>query len=299
MQPSVGYIQGLVDDVEENLSDEINIVNLAYTFNVSPWHFQRLFKALVGDTLGGYIRGRRLTEAAHLLQSTNLGIIDIAFGVGFRSHEAFTRAFKEYFGQSPKDFRKNKPDVVLNEKPLLTMELVKHLEKEIQHVPVIKTTPALTVIGLETPIPSPFISEDAYCESLYPSWLKLLKRQGEIPDRLPTKFYGITASPSGNFTENTLNFIAGVPVASDKNVPSGMVAWNFPQQLVATFKVASIEKETVLKTIDYIYGYWLPNSFYTRGSGSDYELFEETNGFIDPEIGSEYVIPILRRSAQK
>ncbi|HUD11048.1 MAG TPA: AraC family transcriptional regulator [Candidatus Saccharimonadia bacterium] len=292
-------IQGLVDDVEENLSDEINIVDLAASYDLSPWHFQRLFKALVGDTLGGYIRGRRLTEAAHLLLSTDLGIIDIAFGVGFRSHEAFTRAFKEYFGQSPKDFRKNKPSVVLNEKPLLSMELVQHLEKEIQHVPVIKTTPELTVIGLETLIPSPFISEDAYCESLYPSWMSLLKRQDEIQDRLPAMFYGITASPSGNFIKNTLNFIAGVPVASYKFVPGGMVAWNFPEQLVAMFKVASIEKETVLKTIDYIYGYWLPNSPYTRGSGSDYELFGETNGFIDPHLGSNYVIPIMYRSPQR
>ena len=162
MQQTVGYMQSLVDDVEENLSDDINIVSLAYSCNLSPWHFQRLFKALVGDTLGGYIRGRRLTEAAHLLLTTDLGIIDIAFGVGFRSHEAFTRAFKEYFGQSPKDFRKNKPSVVLNEKPLLSMELVRHLEKEIQHVPMIKTTPALTIVGLQTSIPSPFISEDAY-----------------------------------------------------------------------------------------------------------------------------------------
>ena len=128
--------------------------------------------------------------------------------------------------------------------------------------------------------------------------MNLLKRQDEIKDQLPAMFYGITASPSGNFTENTLNFIAGVPVASDKFVPSGMVAWNFPEQLVAMFKVASIEKETVLKTIDYIYGYWLPNSMYTRGNGSDYELFDETNGFIDPDLGSNYVIPIKYASSQ-
>jgi AraC family transcriptional regulator len=293
MQQTIRYMQGLVDNVEDNLSDEINIVHLASSFNVSPWHFQRQFKAFVGDTLGGYIRGRRLTEAARLLLTTDLGIIDIAFRVGFNSHEAFTRSFKSYFGQSPKDFRNNRPAVNLNEKPRLSMDLVNHLKNEIEREPIIQANKKQIVVGLPTSIPSPFTTEVAYCETLWPSWMTLLEREHEIQDRQPTAFYGITASPSGNFTEDTLSFIAGVPVGSRDHVPDGMVAHIFPEQQVAMFKVAVIDKETVLRTIDYIYGYWLPNSPYTRGSGSDYELFEEINGFIDPSYGSQYVIPIV------
>jgi AraC family transcriptional regulator len=295
MHQTTRHIQSLVDQVEENLSDEINIIALADSFHVSPWHFQRMFKALVGDTLGGYIRGRRLTEAARLLSRTDLGIIDIAFRVGFSSHEAFSRAFKLYFGQSPKDFRKYKPVVTLNEKPLLDMELVRHLEEEIDREPIIMTAPEQTVIGMSTAIPSPFLTNDAYCESLWPSWMTLLDRQDEIKDRQPAKFYGITASLSGTFTEDSLNFIAGVPVASAAQVPAGMVAHTFPEQRVAIFNIESIDIETTLKTINYIYGYWLPNSPYTRGNGSDYELFEEVDGFMDPGLGSQYVIPIVSR----
>lgn len=292
MQQTVDYIQSLVDKVEENLSDEINVVQLAGTFNISPWHFQRLFKALAGDTLGGYIRGRRLTAAARLLLNSDLGIIDIAFRVGFNSHEAFTRSFKEYFGVSPKEFRKNMPTVLLKEKPLLTMNLVDFLNNEVDHEPIIKTNPRRIVVGIETPIPSPFTTEVAYCDTLLPSWMELLKREHEINELPPACFYGITVSPSGNFTEDELSFIAGVETDSADNVPAGMAAHIFPEQQVAMFKVAIIDKETVLRTIDYIYGYWLPNSQYTRGSGSDYEWFEQTDGFIDPSLGSYYVIPI-------
>lgn len=292
MQPTLKHVQKLVDRIEENLPDEINIVGLADSFHVSPWHFQRTFKALAGDTLGGYIRGRRLTEAARLLTKTDLGIIDIALRVGFNSHEAFSRAFKLHFGLTPKDFRKNRPIIILNEKPLLSMDLVRHLEEELDHEPVIATTPEQIVIGMDTSIPSPFITNDAYCEKLWPSWMTLLKRQDEIADRQQPMFYGITASPSGNFTEDTLSFIAGIPVASAHNIPDGMVAHTLPKQLVAMFKIASIDHETALRTINYIYGYWLPNSIYTRGSGSDYEQFEETDGFIEPGLGSMYVIPI-------
>jgi len=292
MQTTVTYIQDLVDNVEDNLADDINIPQLASSYDLSPWHFQRLFKALAGDTLGGYIRGRRLTEAARLLTSTELGIIDIAFSVGFNSHEAFTRSFKAYFSQSPADFRLNRPAVILNEKPLLSMNLVRHLEKEINHTPVITTTPARTVMGVATSIPSPFATDEIVCESLWPSWQSLLARQTELTRQTPEAFYGITASPSGNFIEENLDFIAGFPVAPGTHLPAGMVAHHFPQQLVAMFDVAVLDKDTVRKTIDYIYGYWLPNSPYTRGSGSDYELFEEFHGFIDPDGGSRYVIPI-------
>lgn len=295
-QPTISYIQDLVDHIENNLSEEINVIQLANSFHVSPWHFQRLFRALAGDSLGGYIRGRRLTQAARLLLSSNLSVTDIAFRAGFNSHEVFTRAFRLYFGQSPKDFRKSKPAVILNEKPLLSMELVHHLEKEMDHEPTIKVVKEHHIVGVNTTVPSPFISNDAYCDALYPSWMSLLARQDEIKNRLPETYYGLTVSPSGNFTEDTLDYIAGVPVTSPSGAPNDMVSFSFPEQLVAVFSIASIDKETVNRTIDYIYGYWLPNSSYTRGSGSDYELFEGVTNFEDPNLGSKYVIPLEIRN---
>jgi AraC family transcriptional regulator len=296
MQQIVRHIRGLVDTIEENLSDDINILQLARSFGISPWHFQRLFKALTGDTLGGYVRGRRLTEAVRLLTETELAVIDISYSVGFNSHEAFTRSFKSYFGQAPQDFRKNRPSVILNEKPLLDTALVRHLREEVNLEPLIVTTPQQTVVGMDTPIPSPFLAGESYCESLWPAWMTLLKRQGEIKHRQAAKFYGITASASGNFTEDALHYISGVPVASAKNIPIGMVTHAFPEQLVAMFKMESIDIETADRTMNYIYGYWLPNSPYDRGTGSDYELFEETKGFIDPGLGSHYVIPIIHKA---
>jgi AraC family transcriptional regulator len=78
MSKDLTLISNLVDQIEENLSDEVDIVSLAKSFDISPWHFQRLFKSLVGDSLGGYVRGRRLTRAAQLLLDTESSIIDIA-----------------------------------------------------------------------------------------------------------------------------------------------------------------------------------------------------------------------------
>jgi len=295
MQNNLTLIQGLVDQIEGNLAEEINIVSLAGSFGMSPWHFQRLFKSLVGDTLGGYIRGRRLTKAAQLLLNSQLGIIDIAFSVGFNSHEAFTRSFKSYFKHSPKSFRKHKPSILLSEKPLLTMELFDHLLKGIEREPTISQRNQQVIVGFEASIPSPFISNENYCDLLYTPWTNLISRQTELENRIPGTFYGLTVSRSGDFVEETLDYIAGVPITSQTKIPAGMVSYTFSQQLVAMFDVFAGTEDTVAKTVDYIYGYWLPNSPYLRGHGNDYELFENVTSFEDPNLKSKYVIPIEPR----
>ncbi|OUR74720.1 AraC family transcriptional regulator, partial [Arcobacter sp. 31_11_sub10_T18] len=87
MQKHLEMIQDLVDKIEKDVSYDVNILSLSNSFDISPWHFQRLFKSIVGDSLGSYTRGRRLSLAATMLQTTKLSIVDIAFEVGFNSHE--------------------------------------------------------------------------------------------------------------------------------------------------------------------------------------------------------------------
>jgi AraC-like DNA-binding protein len=56
--------------------------------------------------LGAYIRNRRLREAAgELVRFPNLQVIDVAYGLGFKSASDFTRAFRRAFGMSPQDAR--------------------------------------------------------------------------------------------------------------------------------------------------------------------------------------------------
>ena len=271
-------------------------MGLADTFHMSPWHFQRTFKSLVGDTLGGYIRGRRMTRAASLLLESEQSIIDIALNVGFGSHEAFTRSFKSYFQQSPKAFRKHRPPIVLEEKPLLTTELYQHLASGMEQEPVITQLPPRYLAGFSADIPSPFVSQQDYCEILYTPWTTLLERESELDARIAGAYCGLMASPSGDFTEDTLSYIAGAVVTSLDAVPQDMVTFSFPAQQVAMFEIFHGTENNLAKTIDYIYGYWLPNSEYTRGPGHDYEWFEDVVSFEDPALRSRYVLPVQLRS---
>lgn len=289
------HIQELIDHIEEHLADEINVIGLASSFSVSPWHFQRTFKSLVGDTLGGYIRGRRLSRAAELLLATDRTIIDVAFSVGFSSHEAFSRSFKAYFNCGPKAFRSTKPQVSLEEKPLLTGELYQHLADGMQKEACIRFEPAKTIIGYDAAIPSPFTSEEDYCDLLYEPWTRLLKREHDVNTLSPGSYFGLMLSPSGNFTEEKLRYLAGIPVMPGGKIPSDMTVYEFPAQQVAMFDIYAGTQDSLARTVDYIYGYWLPNSPFNRGDGNDYEWFETVTSFEDPDLTSKYVMPVKEK----
>ncbi|MCP4298186.1 MAG: helix-turn-helix domain-containing protein [Proteobacteria bacterium] len=295
MKNHTTVIQNLVNHIEFNLCEEINIEALSQNSGLSPWHFQRLFKSLVGDTLGGYLRGRRLTKAAQLLLESKQGILDIAMDVGFQSHEAFSRSFKKNFKASPKNFRQQRPKVILSQKPIITPELLDHLRLDLKLSPEIIQWPAQKLVGFPTTIPSPFSIEGPYCDLLFNSWGPLITRQSEINNRASNNCYGLTISPSGNYTETELEFVAGTPVLDWTDVPEGMGSYEIPSQLVARFDVYDVSADTVSKTMDYIYGYWLPNSEYERGMGNDYEFFEQILSFDEPVSGSKYVIPIKKQ----
>ena len=293
MQVTFQHIQTLVDRIEANLADDVNVLGLADAFHMSPWHFQRTFKSLIGDTLGGYIRGRRLTRAAQLLLESHRSVIDIAVSVGFNSHEAFSRSFKAYFHVTPKAFRAERPAITLREKPLLTQELFQHLAEGMDQDPIITELPARHLIGQQVAIPSPFVGDVDYCDLLFTPWTDLLTFESSLPGRIDGEYFGLMVSPSGSFTEDHLFYLAAAGVREPiKESGDDRIAMSFPAQQVAMFDIFSGTEDTVAQTVDFIYGYWLPNSQYTRANGHDYEYFENVSDFTVPRLHSRYVLPI-------
>lgn len=117
-------IQKSIDFIEAHLTEEIQLETLASVAALSPFYFQRLFHRLVRKPVYEYVKLRRLAEAAFLLQNETPRILDIAMEYGFSSHANFTRSFKETFGITPAEYRKN--PVVLNQfvKPELILDYI-------------------------------------------------------------------------------------------------------------------------------------------------------------------------------
>jgi AraC family transcriptional regulator len=98
--------------IDSHLDEPLDLIKLSEVAFFSQFHFHRLFSAWMGETIGDYLRRRRLEVAAmRLVAQPRTRILNIALSVGFGSSEAFTRAFNNRFGCSPSSWRKTQHSV--------------------------------------------------------------------------------------------------------------------------------------------------------------------------------------------
>jgi len=94
--------------IEENLDTELDIDKLCQIAYLSKFHFHRQCSAFFGLSVLSLVKLLRLKRAAYqLAYRDDKKVVDIALASGYESHEAFSRAFKKHFNQSPSDFRKS------------------------------------------------------------------------------------------------------------------------------------------------------------------------------------------------
>jgi AraC family transcriptional regulator len=102
----LGRIQRVVDFIEAHLGQELNLDDLARVACFSPFHFHRIFGAVMGEPLYQFILRLRLERAAgQLAQDNGKSITAIALDCGFGGSAAFARAFRSAFGTSASAFR--------------------------------------------------------------------------------------------------------------------------------------------------------------------------------------------------
>lgn len=104
-------INAVLDFIDRNLGDDITLSRLATQANFSPFHFHRIFTALVGEPPAEYTRRLRLEKAARLLAADSSSTVTgVALSCGFSTSALFCRLFKERFGASPTTWRNKSKD---------------------------------------------------------------------------------------------------------------------------------------------------------------------------------------------
>ena len=130
------YIQRInkvVAYINNHLDETLDLKTLANEAALSDFHFHRIFKALKGEAIGGYITRLRLEATARLLRYTALTIEEIAFNIGYETPASLSKAFKKQYGISPTEYRTNKdtyimkkeiinPDLALKAPKIVTLE---------------------------------------------------------------------------------------------------------------------------------------------------------------------------------
>ena len=99
-------IKEVLEYIDNNLDESISFKTIAKKFNFSPYYFHRMFSVIVGKTIAAHIRDRRLQAACADLAATDKSIISIGFDCGYDSAQSFSRGFKQMYGLSPSEYRK-------------------------------------------------------------------------------------------------------------------------------------------------------------------------------------------------
>ncbi|PKN66800.1 MAG: AraC family transcriptional regulator [Deltaproteobacteria bacterium HGW-Deltaproteobacteria-12] len=95
--------------ISENIDKELSLEEIAGAAAFSMFHFHRIFKAVVGETVAEFTRRLRLECAANRLLSNHFDdITTIAIDCGFSSSQNFAKAFRQNFGMTPSAYRKSK-----------------------------------------------------------------------------------------------------------------------------------------------------------------------------------------------
>ncbi|NAS29949.1 AraC family transcriptional regulator [Flavobacteriaceae bacterium R38] len=96
--------------IENNLDAELSLASVSNIAHYSPFHFHRIFKAIIGETLNAYIVRKRIEKAAAvLIRKKEVTITELSQQYGFNSNSSFTRSFKSFYGVSPSEFREASP----------------------------------------------------------------------------------------------------------------------------------------------------------------------------------------------
>jgi AraC family transcriptional regulator len=94
--------------IDSNLHRTIHIRDLSAVARRSPAHFSRKFKLAIGESPHAYVVRKRLERACHLMMTSTSSLSEIALSVGFSDQAHLCRLFRQAFGQSPANWRRER-----------------------------------------------------------------------------------------------------------------------------------------------------------------------------------------------
>jgi transcriptional regulator GlxA family with amidase domain len=103
---AIDRLTDLASWIASNPGSDLTVTALARRACLSPRHFVRRFKNAFGQPPGTFVQDHRLDEARRRLVAANLSIDAIAASVGFKSADAFSRAFRHRFRITPGRYRR-------------------------------------------------------------------------------------------------------------------------------------------------------------------------------------------------
>ncbi len=265
--------------IESHFAGELTLTEIAATAGVSRFHMARAFGMTTGFSVMQYVRGRRLSEAARLLADGAPDILTLALDVGYGSHEAFTRAFREQFGVTPERVRSGGTITGLS---LVEAFQMNNSTGTVLQAPRLENGRALLVAGLE----ERFSSENT--SGIPALWQRFSPHIGHVPGQVGNVTYGVcyNTDDTGGF-----DYSAGVEVSDFTGLPANFARVAIAEQRYAVFAHAA-HISTIRATYLAIFNTWLPKSGYQIAGGPQFERYDEHFNSHTGTGGFEIWVPI-------
>ena len=100
-------IHKVQDYIENHIGQSLSIEELSDAAGFSKFHFSRIFQGMLHEPLAHYVNRIRMEKALFLLaHRVDKNMTDIAYELGLSDSAVFSRTFKNYYGVSPREYRK-------------------------------------------------------------------------------------------------------------------------------------------------------------------------------------------------
>lgn len=288
-----------IEFIEEKIGVNFTMQQLAKQARMSTWHFQKVFHALVGEPVKSYVRRRRLTQASKLLVESKIPIKNLSACAGFKSNEAFSRAFKLQFGMTPGEFRcAGIPATVPRARAGLDREYINYLfsQMRVPEVAIVELPP-LKLIGIESEFSSCFsinangpaistelwkkleqLSSEYLAEAKYTSWALVFKGSDNLND-------------SDEFTY-AATFEKKLLETGENNKGRALLKnYSFTGGKYATIEQPNPAKN-ISHSLNYLFCIWLYESKYQLDDREEFEKYSSSYTPQDPKSSFTYGIPI-------
>ncbi len=295
--PYVDRVNRAIDAIVTGLDQPLRLEELSRTAGFSPYHFHRIFAALMGETIGQFVKRLRLERALSLMtRAPRRSLTDVALACGFASSSDFSRSFKQRYGVPPSRFdlaawRERHREGV--EETVRDAGVTAHIEKlpagenpdgfEVQ----LRELPPRTVAYIRVLDPYRGTGVFDACERLLAwadarglgdgQWLGYMWDDPEVTAVEDCRYdIAVELAEGAGAADGVAadgRATGGVAAEAVRRLPDGEVGvFRFPAMRVAQIEIrGGIDLE--LRALDWYYGTWLPTSGWMPDDQPAFEAF--------------------------
>jgi AraC family transcriptional regulator len=274
--------------IHSHIDGELQLERLAGLAGFSPFHFHRIFAALMGETVAEYVRRVRLGAAVQRLLHSTEPVTEIALAVGYETPAAFTKAFRQRFGIVPTALRtmdRAEAYALLLEQPAVNTLKRRKMNPEIRTLPDQRVLYARGIGMIDYKFYQ--AAEEAF------TLLMTYLREHDLMDKFTVRL-GITPDDCNVVPHDQCRFDAGVVLKDGVHVqPAGKVG----MQVLSGGRWAVFQHkgpyDTLWQSWNVAYRDWLPRSGETPRNVPPVELYVNNVSKTPPaELRTEILIPI-------